>query len=136
MVNLFSAERIGSLNINFHQPFNSFIMKKIKIMLLILTLGLSNVLLAGGIETKPGTSNTLSEEISRFMKQHFIPLEEDLRVEVKFRINEYREIVVLSVDCGKPEVREFISLALNNKTPKTNSYEIGKLYILPVRLKS
>lgn len=110
-------------------------MKKLKILLLILSLGFTNVLLAGGIETKNEHPTALSSEISKFMKQHFIPLEEELLVEVKFKINEYREIVVLSVNCEKSEVREFISLSLNNKTPQIKSYEIGKLYTVPVRLK-
>lgn len=109
-------------------------MKKFKIMLLILSLGITNALAAGENETKNEIPNSLSAEVSKLMKQHYLPLEDELLVEVKFRINEYREIVVLSVNCDKPEVRQYISLSLNNKTPQTKSYEIGKLYTIPVRL--
>lgn len=109
-------------------------MKKIKIMLLVLSLGLSNTLLAGEMEKKSEDPAALSEEIARFMKRHYISLEEEMVVTVKFTFNEYQEIVVLSVGCDNPEVRQFISTSLNNKKPGNTSFQIGKVYKLPVRL--
>ncbi len=109
-------------------------MKKFKILFLVLSLGISNFLPAGELENRPETSTTLSAEISKFMKRHYFPLEEDLVVEVKFRINEYREIVVLSVISDNPEVRGFIASSLNNKIPDSKSFQTGKLYSMPVRL--
>lgn len=110
-------------------------MKKIKIMLLIFLMGISNALVAGVSEPKLENSTALNAEISRLMKQHFLFLEEEMMVDVKFTINGYGEIVVLSVKCEKPEVRTFIFQTLSNKKLKTNTYEEDKLYTVPVRLK-
>lgn len=98
-------------------------------------MSISNALVAGGTETKIENPTGLSAEIFRFMKKHTILLEEELVVDVKFKINEYKEIVVLSVECDKAEVRNFIFKALSNKKLDINSYEAAKLYNVPVRLK-
>ena len=110
-------------------------MKKIKIMLIILTMGLSNGLLAGEMEKKSEDPTTLSEEIARFMKRHYIFLDEEMVVDVKFTLNDYQEIVVLSVGCDNPQIRHFISTSLNNRKPGNHNFESGKVYLLPVRLK-
>lgn len=110
-------------------------MKKIKIVLLVLIMGFSNALVAGEPEAKFENVSALNAEISKLMKQHFLFLEEEMKVDVKFTVNGYGEIVVLSVNCDKPEVRTFIFQTLSNKKLKRNCYEEDKLYIVPVRLK-
>jgi len=108
-------------------------MRTIKILLLVVTIAFSGVLYASDKPTKD-TSNAISQEIGKLLKNPNFSVEEDQLATVKIFFNENNEIVVLSVDSKGVELESYIKNRLNYKELANNVNNKNRYYIVPVRI--
>ena len=111
-------------------------MRKISLVVVAAMLLSTGSLLANNLnEVNP--TKTLTTQISKLLTTNSLTENEvNAEAQVLFTINKEREIVVLSVDTDNKTVESFVKNRLNYKRIHITEYEEGKLYTIPVRVKS
>jgi hypothetical protein len=80
-------------------------------------------------------SKSLSVQISKLLSDNaFTQDEVELTAQVRFTLNNQREIVVLSVDTETPVLEGFVKQRLNYKKVELETFNEGKVYTIPVRI--
>ena len=108
-------------------------MKSIKILLLGAAIAFSGVLYASEKPTKD-TSNTISQEIGKFLEDPSFTVDGDIFATVKVMFNENNEIVVLSVNSKDKSIDAYIKTRLNYKELSKDVNNKNRYYIVPVRI--
>ena len=109
-------------------------MKILKTALLALSLLFVTSAFANKIETT-NSPEKASIEISTLLHNPDFLVIEDQTVAIELVLNKNKEVVVMSVDCDRPEIYTFISDRLNRKVLETE-LEQGKVYTLTVKFVS
>lgn len=109
-------------------------MKKIVLLVLVLVMSTGSVMQAAEGPPINREPKSLETEIAKMLKNHNLALEHGMLIDVSLQINRYNEIVVLGVNCGNKQVRDFIARRLNNRVVKFKPDPGLKSFILPVRL--
>ena len=112
---------------------NQTIMRTIKTLLLVVAIAFSSVLSASNKPTKD-TSNAISQEIGKLLKNPNFTVEDDVFANVKVLFNEDNEIVVLSVDSETKGIDGYIKSRLNYKELSKDVNNKNRYYIVPVRI--
>ena len=110
-------------------------MKTIKALLLVAAVTFSGISYANNDPSK-NTSNTISQEIGKLLKNPNFTVEKDVFATVKVMFNENNEIVVLNVDSDQKGVDGYIKSRLNYKALADNVDNKNRYYIVPVRITS
>lgn len=80
-------------------------------------------------------SKSLSEQISEILRDNYFSDNEiDATAQVRFTVNNQREIVVLSVDTDNVQLEAFVKHRLNYKKVQADDLEEGKLFTVAVRV--
>lgn len=108
-------------------------MRTIKTLLLVAVVAFSSALYASDKPTKD-TSNAISEEIGKLLKDPSFTVEDDVFANVKVLFNEDNEIVVLSVDSETKGIDGYIKSRLNYKELSNEVNNKNRYYIVPVRI--
>ncbi|HEX9826693.1 MAG TPA: hypothetical protein VGA80_08850 [Flavobacteriaceae bacterium] len=108
-------------------------MRTIKTLLLVAAIAFSSVLSASNKPTKD-TSNAISQEIGKLLKNPSFIVEDDIFAKVKVLFNKDNEIVVLSVDSETKGIDNYIKSRLNYKELSKDVDNKNRYYIVPVRI--
>ncbi len=80
-------------------------------------------------------AKSLSSQIGELLDDNpFIVEDFDLVANVKFTLNEKREIVVLDVQTSNPVLESFVKARLNYQKVDMSDFHEGRLYTVPVRI--
>lgn len=111
-------------------------MRKISLVLVAAMLLSTGSLFANDLK-KVEPPQTLSMQIYKMLKGSKYALKNklELTAQVRFTINNIREIVVMSVDTEDANLEIFVKNRLNYKKVQLDNYRKGKIYIVPVRVK-
>jgi hypothetical protein len=112
-------------------------MKSIKLVLVVLSLLLSNIAFASTNPTEDKLKMTVvAKEIAKLLENPSFALDRNASVTVKFTVNKNNEIVVLSVESENNEdtIEEYIKTRLNYKR-LTNNIK-SEVYTLPIKMVS
>jgi len=110
-------------------------MKTIKTLLLIVALTFSSVLVAStNVEDKRAESVAITEEIGKLLQNPSFLVDEEITAYVKVTINKNNEFVVLSVDTEDFFVENYIKSRLNYKKLPVTLNDVGRTFIVPVRI--
>lgn len=74
-------------------------------------------------------------ELSNLLEDDQFYLNKDLNGKVVFSINEKNKIIIHSVLCQDKNVRNYLEDKLENRKLFGEGWEVGKVYILPVKMK-
>lgn len=88
----------------------------------------------GGNEKNPSNKNLAAQIGALLEKNHFVVDKHDMTADVKFILNDDREIVVLSVDSEDEALVKFVKGRLNYQKVQTADHRAGKTYTVPVRI--
>jgi len=108
-------------------------MKSIKALLPVVAIAFCSVLYASDKPTKD-TSNAISQEIGKLLKDPSFTVNGDVFATVKVMFNENNEIVVLSVDSKDKGIDGYIKSRLNYKELSNDVNNKNRYYIVPVRI--
>ncbi|MGM5469899.1 hypothetical protein ACS386_06445 [Flavobacteriaceae bacterium LMO-SS05] len=108
-------------------------MKTIKTLLLVAAIAFSSVLSASD-NPKNETSDAISQEIGKLLKNPNFSVENDVFAKVKVLFNQDNEIVVLSVDSETKGIDSYIKSRLNYKELSKDVNNKNRYYIVPVRI--
>lgn len=93
------------------------------------------LLSAGNLLANDFNPKNLSSQIAAMLKDNSLTPElVNLRAQVRFTLNNEKEIVVLSVDSEDPYLENFVKAKLNYKKVDLDDYQEGKLYTIGVRV--
>lgn len=110
-------------------------MKSIKLVLLVLAITSGSVLFAS-TDKNPENSNDIAKEVVEHLKNPKLTLKKDVRVFVKFTLNENHEMVVLHTNSESRVIDSYIKSRLNYKTLKAKSLSGKKTFILPLTIEA
>ncbi len=111
-------------------------MRKISLVLVAAMLLSTGSILANEVKDKE-PSKSLSHQISKILSNnHFSEAEINSTAQVRFTVNQEREIVVLSVDSKNKALESFVKGRLNYKKVEAVNLEEGKLFTVSVRIAS
>ncbi|MFK5974728.1 MAG: hypothetical protein QM485_15810 [Flavobacteriaceae bacterium] len=110
-------------------------MRKISLVLVAaILLSVGNVMANDSEKKNPPKS--LSAQIGEMLnRNNFIFKKSNLVADVRFTLNNAKEIVVLSVDTNDFVLEKFVKGRLNYKKVDLVSYKEGKIYTIPVRVR-
>lgn len=109
-------------------------MRKISLILVAIMLLSAGNLFANDPKTND-PSKSLSTQIGELLDDNpFIVVDADLLANVKFTLNENREIVVLKVQTKDPVLESFMKARLNYQKVDMPGFREGRVYTLPVRI--
>ena len=94
-----------------------------------------NILANDSVKNDP--TKKLATQIEELLEDNY--LTEDLvnlTAQVKFTLNEKDEIVVLSVDTEDERLESFVKSRLNYKKVDVDASKEGKMFTVPIRIKS
>lgn len=117
-------------NSSIHQSFKTKVMRKISLVLIAAMLLSSTNILAKNGTNDPGKS--LSTQIAKLLSNNTFT--DDQSAEVRFTLNNERQIVVLSVATKNIIFEGFVKASLNYRTVDLDDYREGKVYTVPVRV--
>nr|WP_298999548.1 hypothetical protein [uncultured Allomuricauda sp.] len=81
--------------------------------------------------------NTLSGQIQEILAKNSIYVKnKDLTARVLFALNENKRIVILAIKSDYWDVKEFLNRRLDKKKLDITNFEVGKQYVVDVRLTS
>jgi len=84
---------------------------------------------------KADPDKTISTQIAELLDDNsFVLGEDDLTANVKFMLNDQKEIVVLSVDTEDKALEGFVKSRLNYKRVESKDCKKGETYTVPVRI--
>lgn len=97
------------------------------------------ILISGNVfasKEKPRTEkNSISYELGKLLEDPFLELQRDYVGKVIFSVNEEREIVLHAILTKEDFVRNYINEKLADQVLTGPSWEVGKIYHLPVKMK-
>ncbi len=109
-------------------------MRKFNAPLMLVTLLFAGTMLANDVPGRPSVKS-LSSQIGTLLAENpFVVTGRDLVADVKFTINENREIVVLTVHTTDLTLASFVKSKLNYRPVLLEDYKEGRLYTVPVRI--
>lgn len=113
---------------------NKQVMRKFSLVLVAAML-----LSVGGIfannPKKANPEKTLSTQIAELLDNNpFIVADHDLTAQVKFMLNNKKEIIVISVDTDNELLEGFVKSRLNYKKVDSKDCKRGETYTVPVRI--
>ncbi|QTE23193.1 hypothetical protein [Polaribacter cellanae] len=115
-------------------------MKNFKSIIAIIAISLSTVFSATANNVDPKTNKetkTLRTEMFGFIGKNIsVEIKKTTTAEVLFIINNKDEVVVLSVNSKNPELNSFLKNKLNYKKIVTKNVIKGKIYKMPLKVKS
>lgn len=112
-------------------------MKTIKKMLFILLISLSATSHALSAATDLRVKkDPLSKEISQMLSNSGLIIEEEFMVKVLFTVSEEKTISIRSISSDHQNVNQFLYDRLQGQQLKGNNWFAGKIYQLPVKVKS
>lgn len=86
---------------------------------------------------KDSEVRTLSEQIQEILAENSIYVKnEDLTARVLFTLNEDQRIVILAIKTDYWDVKGFLNRRLGRKKVNITNFEVGKQYVVDVRLTS
>lgn len=109
-------------------------MKKLSVLLAAFLLIGTTVFASENVTSSKKTTGA-SAEMTKLLKNPEFIVDHEMEANVLFTVNQDNEIVVLSVESEESEVISYVKERLQNRELKTD-LEIGKQYVLPVRIKS
>lgn len=109
-------------------------MRKFSLVLVAAMLLSSGSLLANDADNV-NPSKKLSVQIAQMLRDNSFTIEKvDMTADVRFTLNNEKEIVVLSVDTEDFGLEGFVKAKLNYKKVDLEQYTEGKVYTIPVRI--
>lgn len=94
----------------------------------------SGSLLANDVDSV-NPSKKLSVQIAQMLSDNSFTIDKvDMTAQVRFTLNNEKEIVVLSVDTPDSLLEGFVKAKLNYKKVDLEKYIEGKVYTIPVRI--
>ncbi len=111
-------------------------MRKISLVLVVaMLLFVGNTFANNTVEDKPGKK--LVTQIAKLLSKNTLTSKDvDATAQVRFTVNKESEIVVLSVSTNNYRLEGFVKGNLNYKKVALEEYTEGKIYTMPVRIKS
>ena len=110
-------------------------MRKLSVVLVAAMLLTAGNIFANDSKRDKNPSKTLSAQISQLLKtNNFNDTYDGAYAQVLFTLNNDKEIVVLSVDTDKNELKSFIIAKLNYKEVILDNFQVGKNYTVSVRI--
>ncbi len=109
-------------------------MKKFNAPLLVVTLLFAGTMLASDVPERPSTKSLSAQIGSLLYENPFVVTGRDLIADVKFTINENREIVILTVQTSDPILANFLKSRLNYTKVLLKDFKEGRFYTVPVRI--
>lgn len=85
---------------------------------------------------EPAKFDPFSEEISKMLSRSSLVISEDLTIKVLFTLTENKVIQINSISSSNKTVNKFLRASLSIERLKGENWEVGKVYILPVRVKA
>jgi len=109
-------------------------MKRFSLFFAALMLFMTSTVFATTVPTvnEPSTTN---EQITKLLQNPEFIVAHEMVANVLFTVNDDNEIIVLSVETDNDEVEAYVKNRLNYQKLDSN-LELGKQYVLPVRIKS
>ena len=108
--------------------------KTLKMFVLIFAIAFSTVLTASTNPVKDAEPTTVTETVGNLLKNPDFQLNNDVNAMVYISINQYDEMVVLSVDTGDRSVERFIKSRLNYKKLSKNTIGYMTSFKIPVKI--
>ncbi len=94
-----------------------------------------NILANDSIKDDP--AKKLSTQIAELLEDNFLISDDvSLTAQIRFTLNNEGEIVVLSVDTDNERLESFVKGRLNYKKVEVAGTKEGKLFTIPIRIKS
>jgi hypothetical protein len=111
-------------------------MRNIKTIVTILAISLATTLLTTATEKAPSniTQKLRTEIVSMLGNKISLELKTSATAEISFIINNYNEIVIISVDSKIDELKSIIKSKLNYKKIAVRGTEKGEIYKIPLRI--
>ncbi|MGB5665677.1 MAG: hypothetical protein WBM53_02425 [Maribacter sp.] len=98
-------------------------------------LATGNILANDSVKNDP--TKKLSTQIGELLEDNYLTEDQvSLTAQVKFTLNEKDEIVVLSVDTEDERLESFVKSRLNYKKVDVDGSKEGKMFTVPIRIKS
>ncbi|WP_298487699.1 hypothetical protein [uncultured Maribacter sp.] len=111
-------------------------MRKISLVVVAAMLLSAGNLLANNTSDEDKPNKTLVTQISKLLSKNTLTESEvDATAYVRFTVNAYSEIVVLSVKTENAVVESFVKAGLNYQKVDVTKMIAGKVYVMPVRIK-
>ncbi len=108
-------------------------MRKMKTLLLVVSIAFSSVLYAS-TEKAPTESSMVVKEIKELLKKPKFVLKKEVLAYVKITLNDKHEMVVLSVGSENCEIEKYIKKRLNYVKLKVEVKDCLKTFIVPIRI--
>ena len=110
-------------------------MRKLKALLLVVTLTFSSVLMASTNPVNPSTeSSKITLKIERFLKNPSFDVDHEMTAKVTLTLNKNNELVVLSVDSDDDKMENFIKSRLNYRKVSGSYETLNGKFIVPIRV--
>ncbi|MUH36676.1 hypothetical protein D9O36_12555 [Zobellia amurskyensis] len=109
-------------------------MRKISLVLVAaMLLSISSAFANEGDSENP--SKRLAVQISELLRDNsFSAKHLDMTAQVKFMLNEKREIVILAINADNEVLESFVNEKLNYQKVNVEEYKEGRTYTMPVRI--
>lgn len=79
---------------------------------------------------------SISAQIEQMLSHSDLIIEDNFTVTVIFKVTENRKIEIRSIDSPNAEVNEFLKKRLENQKLYGNSWDMDKIYELPVKVQA
>ncbi len=111
-------------------------MRKFSVLLIAVMLLSAVGVHANDVKPKPkNPTKSLSAQIEYLLDDNnFVVENAELTANVRFTLNEEKEIVVLSVETNHDRLEAFVKSRLNYQKVNLENYREGKIYRVPVRI--
>ena len=113
-------------------------MRKLKTLLLAVTLTFSSVLMASTTTDpadKAAESSAITLKIERFLQNPSFDVDQEMTAYVTLTLNKNNELVVLSVDSDDAKMESYIKSRLNYRKVSGTYETLNGKFIVPVRFK-
>lgn len=113
-------------------------MKRFKLFLAAFALTISTVAFGNASSEFNFEENrrNISHQIEQMLSDSGLVIEEDFTVTVIFKMTGERKIEIRAIDSPNEEVSDFLRKRLENQKLHGNSWDINKIYELPVKVKA
>jgi hypothetical protein len=109
-------------------------MKKLSAILIAFVLLMGTTAFAAS-NSEATFKSSVAQEIENLLKKHDLNLDQDVRANVTFIVNNENEIVVLSIDTDDKSIERFVKSRLNYVKLESNITH-GKEFTVPLKLLS
>ncbi|WP_029035017.1 hypothetical protein [Salinimicrobium terrae] len=111
-------------------------MKNLKLFLAAFVFTVSTATYANPNFTFEEKNRSISDQIEQMLLDSGLVIEEEFTVRVIFKVNEQRKIEIRLIKSPNEEVNSFLKRRLENQKLYGNSWDVEKIYELPVRVQA